>query len=108
MSDDAGKGVSSRFSPQLTPWLAFGWTAAIAFVWLFRYEAFLIPVQFLHFVLATAPTLRFGPDFGHFLVQRIADAGTIASLLFLAFWIGALIVGRITQERSLLVALIAV
>ena len=108
MSDDAGNAVSSRFSPQLTPWLAFGWTAAIVFVWLFQYEAGLIPVQFLQFVSATAPALRLGPNFGHFWVQRIADAGNIAILLLLAFWIGALIVGRITRERNLLVALIAV
>src|SRR5258707_102760 len=103
MNDDVGAALPTRFSPQLTPWLAFGWTAAVAFVWFFQYEACLIPVQLFHFVVATAPTLHLGSYFGRFLV----DAGVVAGILALAFWLGAIVVGKLTAERGLLVGLIA-
>jgi len=103
MNNGAGAAFPTRFSPRLTPWLAFGWTAAIALLWLFRYEACLVPVQLFQFVVATVPTLRLGSHFGRFW----ADAVVVAGILLLAFWLGAIVVGKLTTERGLLVALIA-
>src|SRR2546426_12591715 len=99
MIDDARAAFSSRFPPQLTQWLAFGWTAAIAFVWLFRYEAWVLPVQFCQLLMETIPSLRIGPDFGDFWVARLAHAGCLIVILAAAFGAGAIIVSQISDEK---------
>ncbi len=107
MSDDAGAVLTSRFSPPVTRLLAFGWAAALAFVFLFSYDAFLIPVQFAQIMAVNLPALRIGPQFGGFWLARLADAGCVAAILLTAFGTGALVVGLLTSERSMLTGLVA-
>ncbi len=107
MSDDAGAGLTSHFSPPVTRMLAFGWAAALAVVFLFRYEAWLIPVQFAQLMAINLPALRIGPHFGEFWLARLGDAGCVAAILLTASGIGALVVSQLTTERSLLTALFA-
>jgi hypothetical protein len=107
MIDGARAAFSSRFSPQLTRWLALGWTAAIAFVWLFRYEAWVLPVQFNQLLMETIPSLRIGPHFGEFWVARLADAGCLIGILAAAFGVGAIVVSQVSGEKGLLAGLFA-
>ena len=103
MTDDA----RVAFSPHLRQWLAFGWTCTIAFVWLFRYEAWILPVQFCQLLIETIPILRIGSHFGEFWVARFADAGCLAGILAGAFGVGAIIVSQISDEKGLLAGLFA-
>ncbi len=107
MNPDADASLPTRFSSHLTPWLVFGWTAAVLSVWLFRYDAVFLPVQFLQLAGATLPTLRIGPYFGELWSPRLGDAVFLAGLFAAAFGVGAVPVSKLTGERGLLAALFA-
>src|SRR5437867_9556638 len=94
MTDDAGATFSYRFSPQLTRWLAFGWAAAMAFVFLFQYEAWLAPLQLAHLIVANLPALRVGPHFGAFWAARFLDVACVVAIFAAAFPVGVLIIRK--------------
>ena len=94
-------------SARLRPLLALGWMWTVAFVFLFRYDAWLVPLQWAHVVSAAAPVLTIGPHFGQFVLSRLGDFFCVALILATAYPVGALVVGRFTTERSLLTGLLA-
>src|ERR1043166_822441 len=99
-------GVTSlRFSPQMSRLLAFGWTAGLAFVYLFRYDGWLVVVQFRHVAALSLPALRVGPHFGEFWLGRLGDAACLVAILAAAFAVGAVAIDRLTPKKDLLTAL---
>jgi hypothetical protein len=103
MGTDAPSAISFRLTPNLARLLAFGWVAAVAFVWLFQYEAWVYPLQWVHVVVKALPALRFGPHFD----LRWREALCVAGILATAFPVGAVILRRFTIERNLLTGLFA-
>ena len=103
MSDDAAPTCQYRFSLQLTAWLAFGWTAVLAFYWLFELGVWVWPVQLAS--LVTGTSLRIGPYFGQFWLGRLGDAAFVIAWFAAAFGVGAIIVRRMTDKTGLLAGL---
>ena len=90
-----------RFSPNLTRWLAGGWAAALAIIFLFRYDAWLQPI----WLCQNLSELRPGPHFAEFWQARILDVGWCAAVLATAFAAGSVLIDRLVRERTLLTGL---
>ena len=99
-----GAADTFRFSPTVARWLAGGWAAALAILFLFHSNAWLQPV-WLYQVL---PSLRLGPHFTEFWRTRILDVGWCLAVLATAFAVGSLLIDRLVRERNLLTGLFAV
>ena len=67
----SGTADTFRFSPTLARWLAGGWAAALAILFLFHYNAWLQPV----WLYEVRPSLRLGPHFAEFWQARLLDVG---------------------------------
>jgi Dolichyl-phosphate-mannose-protein mannosyltransferase len=107
MGHESDGATSLRFSPRLARLLAFGWAAALAFVYLFHYDGWLAVIQLGHFGAISFPTLHFGPHFGEFVRGHLGDALCVLVILAAAFAVGAVVVNRVTPEKSMLTALFA-
>jgi len=107
MGHESADATSLRFSPRLARLLAFGWTAALAFVYLFRDDGWLSVVQLAQMFAAALPTLHCGPHFGEFVRGRLGDALCVLAILATAFGVGAIVVDRLSPERGFLPALFA-
>ena len=92
-----------RFSPTTTRWLAGGWAAALAIIFLFRYDAWLQPV----WLCQSLPGWRTGPYFIAFWQARLLDAGWCVAVLATAFAAGSVLIDRLVRERTLLTGLFA-
>ena len=87
----------------LRRWLAVGWAAAIALIFLYRYDAWQFPI-----LLGQAlPAIQLGPYFNAFWRERLLDAGKCAAVLTTAFAAGSVLIHRLTKERNLLTGLFA-
>ena len=85
----------------LRRWLAVGWAAAIALIFLYRYDAWQFPI-----LLGQAlPAIQLGPYFNAFWRERLLDAGKCAAVLTTAFAAGSVLIHRLTKERNLLTGL---
>jgi len=89
-------GATSDFN--LRRWLAGGWAAALAIIFLFRYDAWLNPL----WLCQSLPALRLGQ---HFLGWR--DAAWCLAVLATAFAAGGVLIDRLIRERTLLTGLFA-
>lgn len=89
-------GATSDFN--LRRWLAGGWAAALALIFLFRYDAWLNPL----WLCQSLPTLRLGQ---HFLDWR--DAAWCLAVFATAFAAGSVLIDRLVRERTLLTGLFA-
>ena len=105
MGHESDGATSLRFSPRLARLLAFGWVAAVASVYLFRYDGWLVVVQFGHMLALTLPTFHFGSYFGELVRGRLADFLCVIAILAAAFAVGAVVVDQLTAEKGLLTAL---
>ncbi len=85
------EGASPNRLPAI---LAGGWFAAVAGIFLVRYDGWVIPIQFGHVLLAAVPQLRFGPHFVVFARERVLDLLWLALLLATAWPVGKLIIRR--------------
>src|SRR2546426_768718 len=100
MRTDATGGPTILFSPRLRTIVAIAWVAGVALVYLLRYDAWVLPIQFFHLAAAALPTLRFGPHFHEFSVVRLRDLACVAAVLAAAFPVGAIAVARLAPDRN--------
>ena len=92
-----------RFTPTVTRWLAGGWTAALAIVFLLHYNAWLQPVWLCQVQI----NLHLGPHWGEFWKARLLDGGWCLAVLATAFAAGSVLLDRFVRERTLLTGLFA-
>ncbi|MGA2221377.1 MAG: glycosyltransferase family 39 protein [Verrucomicrobiia bacterium] len=105
MHAETQNGTSLRFAPRLTQLMAVGWAGSVAFVFLFRYDGWLIPLQLVYLFGKTFPMLAIGPHFGEFWRAGLTDASCAAAILVTAFAVGAAALDCLTPEKNLLTAL---
>jgi 4-amino-4-deoxy-L-arabinose transferase-like glycosyltransferase len=105
MHAETQNGTSLRFVPRLTQLIAVGWAGSGAFVFLFHYDGWLVPLQFAYLIKAALPTLAFGPHFAEFWRAGLINAGCVAAMLITSFAVGAVAIDRWTPEKNLLAAL---
>jgi len=98
-----GADDTFRFPPTMARWLAGGWAAALAIIFLFRYNAWLQPV----WLCQSIPALRLGPHCAEFWTARLLDAGWCVAVLATAFATGSVVLDRLVRERTLLTGLFA-
>ena len=98
-----GAASTFRFTPTVTRWLAGGWTAALAILFLLHYNAWLQPVWLCQVHLDFHP----GPHFGEFWQTRLLDGGWCLAVLATAFAAGSVLLDRFVRERNLLTGLFA-
>ncbi len=99
----SGTASPFRFTPTVARWLAGGWTAALAILFLLHYNAWLQPVGLCQAQLDFHP----GPHFGEFWQARLFDAAVCLAVLATAFAAGSVLVDRLVRERTLLTGLFA-
>ena len=92
-----------RFTPTVARWLAGGWAAALAFLFLFQSDAWLPPV----WLCQVRPDWHLGPHFAGFWQTRLLDAGWCLAVLATAFAAGSVLIDRLVRERNLLTGLFA-
>src|ERR1043166_5930812 len=105
MATESDGATSLRFSPHIVGLLAFGWTAAVAFVYLFRYDGWLVVRQLGYLAALSLPTFRVGPHFGEFWLSRLADEACVLAMYAAAFAVGSVAIDRLTPKKDLLAAL---
>ncbi len=91
-------------SPSLRQFLVFAWVAGLALLWLFRFDAWLWPVQLFS---AAAADLSPGPYLGETLWRALLDATVAAAILATALGLGATVVGGLIPHRDWLGLLLA-
>lgn len=87
---------------------AGAWPVGLAVIYLFGYNAWLLPAQLISCLAADLPAWKVGPFFGQFISGRLWDAGCVAAILATAFALGAPVVARCSDRRDLLTMLLAV
>ncbi len=107
MSDGAGESFSLRCRPAVAGWLAFGWSAAVAAVYLVAYEGGERLVLLASYLPSVLPVLAVGEHARDFWTQRLLDLGWCLALLLTAFPVGAILVRFVTGARDLISALVA-
>ena len=90
-----------RCTPTVARWLAGGWAAALAILFLFRYDAWLQPV----WLCQIRSSWQLGAHFVEFWQARLLDAGWCVAVLATAFAAGSVLLDRLIRERTLLTGL---
>ncbi|MCS7048064.1 MAG: hypothetical protein NZ483_02055 [Verrucomicrobiae bacterium] len=84
--------MNDAHTSRLPAILAGGWVILVAAVFWFRYDHWLLPLQFFHQLAISVPHLRIGPHSGEFWLERVLDAGWLVLLVGSAWPVGRLIV----------------
>ena len=104
-------GSPSWLRPDFARLLGKIWAVGLALIFLIRYDAWLLPLQFVELLRATLASLQLGPHFPALAKRWMMDFGCALAVLGAAYPVGSMAVARLLPARKdlfcLLIALAA-
>jgi hypothetical protein len=107
MTDGAGDSFTLRYRPAISRWVALGWCAALAIIYLMYYHGWERPATLVALGAQTLPGLAVGGHFAPFWRERLWDFGWCGAVLATAFPVGAILARYYTYAKDLLTGLYA-
>ena len=107
MHTASDRAASLWLRPEFARLLAILWVVGLALVYLFRYGAWVLPLQLAEMVGASVAGVHLGPHFREFWTARAYDVACVAATVAAALGLGATLTNRLIERRDVLGVLFA-